>query len=214
MRLGERVEADRRRYLGAATAIGGLLWIPYGVFEMLQPWGIDTIYRDDRGYEVVTDAPLYWVYSLPGSLALLFTALGLRGVFTLLGLRSRFGRLLTYAALALATLSLIGLIIMFDPLFTAPRIFGTLALGTATLLAGIEARRNGAVGDWAGVFLFLGLLGLLGIFLLPLWPLVFAIEILPEGGGAAIIALFGLGWFLVGYRLWSSLHAEDGSLSR
>jgi hypothetical protein len=211
MRLGERVEADQLRYLGAATAIGGLLWIPYGVFEMLQPWGIDTIYRDDRGYEVVTDAPLYWLYSLPGSLALLFTALGLRGVFTLLGLRSRFGRLLTYAALALATLSLIGLIIMFDPLFTAPRIFGTLALGTATLLAGIEARRNGVNGDWEGVFLFLGLLG---IFLLPLWPLVFAIEILPEGGGAAIIALFGLGWFLLGYRLWSSLHARDGSSSR
>lgn len=204
MGLGGTVGHSQLRRMGAAAALGGLLWMPYGVFEMLQPWGIDTVYRDDRGYEVVTDTLLYWVYSLPGSLALLLTALGLFGVLALLGGpagRPRsVGRVLTYIALALAVLSLAGLVVGFDPLFTAPRIFGTVALGAGTLLAGIEARRIGATRNWAAALMALGLLGL---FLLPLWPLVFALELVPEGGGAGIIALFGLGWVLVGYRLFS-----------
>ncbi len=52
-----------------SSALGGVLWIPYGIFEMLQPWGTDTVYRDDVGYEVITNVPLYRLYSLPGSLA-------------------------------------------------------------------------------------------------------------------------------------------------
>lgn len=46
-------------------------------------------------------------------------------------------------------------------------------------------------------------LGLAGIFLLPLWPLVYALMWVTEGAGAAFIALFGLGWMAVGYALWS-----------
>ena len=79
-------EPQQLRRAGAAAVLGGLLWAPYGVFEMLQPWGADTVYRDERGYEVVTDSWLYWLYGLPGSLALLLTALGLLGVFARLGL--------------------------------------------------------------------------------------------------------------------------------
>ncbi|HEV2126684.1 MAG TPA: hypothetical protein VGW38_28320 [Chloroflexota bacterium] len=199
---------DRRR-AGASAMLGGLLWVPYGVFEMVQPWGDDTVYRDARGYEVVTDAGLYWLYSLPGSIALAMSAWGLLGVLVVLGLRARLGRLSAYAALALALLSLVGLLIQFDPLFTAPRIFGTLALGVATLLAGVDARRRGSTRDWAAMLLALGLLGL---FLLPLWPLVFAIEVLPEGGGAMIIALFGFGWLWVGYRLGFRARAAHRSL--
>ncbi len=211
MWLSGRSGLRQRRRVGATAALGGVLWVPYGVFEMLQPWGIDTVYRDDRGYEVVTDAWLYWVYSLPGSLALLLTALGLLGVIAVHGPRTsragRSGLVLAYAALALAVLSLAGLIVRFDPLFTAPRIFGTLALGAGTLLAGVEARRAGAAPGWAVALLALGLLGL---FLLPLWPLVFALEVVSEGGGAGIIALFGLGWVLMGHRLWSRPSAADG----
>lgn len=204
MRLSGTAGPRRLRRLGAAAALGGLLWVPYGVFEMLQPWGADTVYRDDRGYEVVTDAPLYWLYSLPGSLALLLTALGLLGALALLGLpagrASSVGRILAYVALGLAVLSVAGLVVHFDPLFTAPRIFGTLALGASTVLAAVDARRAGAATGWAAGLLALGLLGL---FLLPLWPLVFAVGAVPEGGGAAVIALFGLGWALAGWRLRS-----------
>jgi hypothetical protein len=83
-------------------------------------------------------------------------------------------------------------------LFTGPRIFGTLALSGATLLAGMEIRRSSAMSGWGTELVALGLLGL---FLLPLWPLVNAIELIPEAAGAAVIALFGLGWVLTGYRL-------------
>ena len=197
------MDLSRRRRVGATVALGGVLWVPYGVFEMLQPWGADTVYRDDRGHDVVIDAWLYWVYSLPGSLALLLTALGLLGVVTTRGPRTsraaRSGLVLACAALGLAVVSIAGLVFRFDPLFTAPRIFGTLALGAGTLLAGVDAGRAGAAPGWAVALVALGLVGL---FLLPLWPLVFAFEVVPESGGAGIIALFGLGWVLVG-RLWS-----------
>ncbi|MDQ4099182.1 MAG: hypothetical protein M3121_01620 [Chloroflexota bacterium] len=188
-----------------AAALGGLLWVPYGVFEMLQPWGEDTVYRDDRGYEVVTDTLLYWVYSLPGSLALLLTTLGLLGALDLLRLPtariSRIGLILAYVALGLAILSAVGVVTRFDPLFTGPRIFGTLALGGATVLMGVAAHRMGTAPGWAATLLALGLLGL---FLLPLWPLVYAVNLVPEGGGTGIIALFGLGWVMVGYQPWRS----------
>jgi hypothetical protein len=44
----------------------------------------------------------------------------------------------------------------------------------------------------------------MGLFLLPLWPLVYALQWLPAGGGAAFIALFVLGWILLRYALWSN----------
>ncbi len=190
----------RTRWAGVICLVGGVLWIPYGLFEFLQPWGVDTIYQDHRGYEVVTDPLLYWVYSLPGSLALVLTALGL---LEILGRsrppRGRVALVLTYVALVLAVLTIVGVVLQFDPLFTGPRILGTFALGAATFLAGLEAHRAAATSTWTAALLALGLLGL---FLFPLWPLVYAVEVLPEGAGAGIIALYGLGWVLLGYRLW------------
>jgi hypothetical protein len=85
----------------------------------------------------------------------------------------------------------------FDPLFTGLRLLSTLALGSATVLAGLAARRAPAAG-WAGPLLALGLLGLA---LFPLWPVVYALAWLTPATGAATIGLFGLGWALVGVRL-------------
>jgi hypothetical protein len=192
------------RWSGLAALLGGALWVPYGIFEMLEPWGGDVVYREDVGYSVITDAPLFVTYSLPGSLAVLLTSLGLLGVVALLGASSgRTGRIslvLEYVALALAALGLAGVIVLFDPLFTGGRIFGSLALGTATLLAGVNALRSRVASGWTVALL---VLGLGGVFLLPLWPLVYALMWLPEAAGAAFIALFGLGWMAVGYALWS-----------
>ena len=192
------------RWAGPAGIVGGLLWAPYGVFEMLEPWGTDTVYRDDVGYSLVTDMRLFVAYSLPGSLALLLTALGLLGVLARLRLPAtragRIGRILAGVALALGVLSLVGVIVAFDPLFTTGRIFGTLTLGAATLLVGVDMRRAGTAPGWAGALLALGCLGL---FLLPLWPLVYAVQLLPPGAGAAFIGLFGLGWVALGYALRS-----------
>ncbi len=205
MRFRGTVGSGWIRWAGLAAVLGGVLWIPYGIFEMLQPWGTDTVYRDDVGYELITDAPLYRLYSLPGSLALLLTSLGLLGTLALLrlpaGRLSQVGRVLSYLAVMLAVISLGGAIALFDPVFTACRIFGTLALGIAAFLGGLDAQRAGKASGWAIALL---LLGLVGMFLLPLWPLVYAVQWLSEGAGAAVIALFGLGWVAAGYRLWSA----------
>jgi hypothetical protein len=203
----ETRRADLRRLAsgalgGAGAMVGGLLWAVHGPFEMLQPWGQDTVYRDELGYEVVTDVLLHWAYSLPGSLALLLTALSLLGIFRLrgapVGRIDRAGRVLAYAALLFAVLNAAGVVGSFDPLFTAPRIFGTLALGAATCLAGGEVWRMSGVSGW-GVALMT--LGLLGLFLLPLWPLVHALAWMPASGGAGFITLYGMGWTLTGARL-------------
>ena len=209
-----RIQASSR-WAGPAAVVGGLLWVPYGVFEMLEPWGAAKVYREDVGYALVTDALLFVTYSLPGALALLLTSLGLLGVLALLGPpagRARtVGRIFAYAALALAALSLAGVIALFDPVFTAARIFGTLALGAAAVLASLGTRHAGVGSGWTLALLALGLPGL---FLLPLWPLVYAVELVPEAGGAALIALFGTGWVALGHALWSSRGASQAMAPR
>jgi len=52
-------------------------------------------------------------------------------------------------------------------------------------------------------------LGPLGLFLLPEQPLVYAVEVVPEGAGAGVIALVGPGWALMGHRLWSRPSAAE-----
>ncbi len=192
------------RRAGWLMLIGGALWAPYGLFAMFSPWGEDTLYREDRGYELVINAGLYRIYSLPGSLALLLTSVGLLGILSALGLvgrSGRTGRLLARVAVALAVLSLLGVIMLVDPVFTASWLFGSLALGAATLVAGYRCRRRPSCGGLGPALL---ILGLAGMFLLPLWPLTYAVEVLPPGAGAAFIALFGLGWAAMGYRLSSA----------
>jgi molybdenum cofactor synthesis domain-containing protein len=132
------------------------------------------------------------------------------GILTRLGVLAgcvgRIGLILAYVAVVLAVLSVAGVIALFDPLFTSGRVFGTLALGIATFLAGVDARRNHTAPGWMGALLALGLAG---IFLLPLWPLVYALQWVPETAGATFIALFGLGWMAVGYVLRSERGEPD-----
>ncbi len=205
MRLAPSSTSRRSRSFGLAVVLGGLLWVPYGVFEMLEPWGTDAVYREDLGYSVVTDVSRFVTYSLPGSLALLLTTLGLFGILARLRLpaggNGRLGRILAYVALGLALLSTAGVILLVDPVFTAGRVFGTLALGAATVLLAAGARKAGTSSRWTLGLLGLGLIGLL---LFPLWPLVYALAWLSRGMGAAIIALYGLGWVVAGYRLRSA----------
>ena len=184
------------RGTAAAAIAGGLLWIAYGIFELLTPFGLETAYDDSRGYEVISDRLLHITYSLPGALAVLLSAVALlgllRGGATVVDARLPCG--LGWLAVACGGLAVVGVAIGFDPLFTGPRVFGTLALGFGTLLAARaltprDRRRH------------LALLGVGGIALLPLWPLIYAVQLLPAAAGAAVIACFGLGWIALGVRL-------------
>ena len=204
------MRSSRTRLSGLAAMVGGALWVPYGIFEMQEPWGADVAYRDDVGYSLITDASLFLTYSMPGGLAVLLTSLGLLDVFARLGasagLIDRIGTILTYIAVVLAVLSVAGVIALFDPLFTVGRVFGTLALGTATFLAGVGALRSRMDQGWTAALLCLGIAG---IFLFPLWPLVYALQWVPQAAGAAYMVLFGLGWTVLGYRMLRSEKGEE-----
>ena len=184
-------------------ALGGVLWILYGPLTMLRPWGVDVVYREAQGYSVIVDASLFLAYSLPGSLALILTGTGLLGIVTHFRRHSngteRAAYGLAYIAVALGLVSLVGAAVLFDPVFTAGRIFGTLTLAVAAIRASLVARRRDAGSTWV---VALTLVGAVGVFLLPLWPLVYALGWLTEELGALFIALFGIGWLSVGWGLW------------
>jgi hypothetical protein len=203
------------RWGGLAATAGGTLWVPYGGFETLEPWSAVTTYREDVGYELITDATYSGAYHLPGSLAVLLTSLGLLGVLALLrvsaGRTGRIGLILVYVTLSLSVLSLAGVITLFDPLCTVARVFGSLALGTATFLVGASALRRRVAPGWTVALLCLGLAGL---SLFPLWPLVYALQWVSQAVGAALMILFGLGWTVLGYMLWSHKGEELRQHSR
>lgn len=179
-----------RRPLLPALA-GGALWIPYGVLEVARPWGVDTRYDEALGYDIVVDRALHHVTSLPGSLALLLCAVGLRVLLRRLHLDSATARATSWGAGALAVVSAAGVVVSFDPVFTAARILGTVLLGVSLLAAG-SARGS---ADWRPRLLALGLLTL---SLLLVWPLVFALEWLSPAAGATVIGLHGLAWVALG----------------
>ncbi len=183
--------------------VGGTLWMFHGVFFLIAPFGTASVYQRDLGYEVITNPSLFLVYGVPGALALMLTAFGLGAIAMRAGRLSAVGRVLAYAMLAAGVLSGVGLAIGLPPLFVAPIGFGTPLLGIAAVLIGAD---RGPVWDATKALLIA--VGALGLFHLPLLPLVFAVGIIPHVVGAAIIGLFGLGWVALGW-----VHAAAGALS-
>ncbi len=178
-----------------AALYGGPAWMLYGIFEIVQPFGADTVFDAAREYDVVVDRGLFTLYGVPGSVAL---ALGAGVVLSLLEATSRprparAGRVLAWLALALAAASLAGVAIALDPLFTGSRIAGTLVLGLALCWAAPCLRSR-------ALALPVAALGVTGMGLLALWPLIYALEILPRAAGAAIFVAFGAGWIAAGRR--------------
>ncbi len=132
----------------ASAVIGGALCIAYGLLTMLHPMGPDVVYSAAQGYSVVVASPVFVAYGLPGSLALILTAVALFGTMAQLRRSNRgwqrTSRGLAYAALGLGVISCGGVALLVDPVFTAGRIFGTLALGAATVGAAVGARLGNA----------------------------------------------------------------------
>ncbi len=83
-------------------------------------------------------------------------------------------------------ISALGVLVQVDPVFTDPRILGTLLLGAGLLVA--------AAAEPAGQRRLLAGLGAVRLSLLPLWPLVYAVQWVPAGVAAGVFGLFGAGW--------------------
>jgi len=185
------VAAVDRAALG--MVVGGILWVVHGVFEMIAPFGVASVYDGTLGYDLITDRALYLLYGIPGAVALILSSFGL--ITLARGRSERFvglGRVLAFATLGAGVLSGLGLAIGSPPMSIAPIGFGTPVLGAAACFVATGAR-----SAERGPLLVVGALGL---FALPLRPLVYALQVIPLTVGAAIIGLFGLGWVALGWR--------------
>lgn len=199
-----------------AMIAGGILWIIYGYFRFITPQGPDVEWREELGYSPILSTELFLLYNVPGVLAMLLTLWAILSYVH--SLRTEHFRL-KYAAWitallasVLGLLATIGQVILFDPLKTFGLAVGTPILGLAIFLAGLAVARDGKIQNGPSVLMgrVLMLLGVIGMFTLPLRPLMFALSLLPLAFGAAAFALFGAGWIVVGFGLQSEPAREAG----
>lgn len=208
-------EASTRRFprlLGTRTTAawalvaGGTLWIAHGYFLFMMPYGPDALWREELGYMTILSPGLFLLYGLPGVLALLLTAWGLRSCLPALvpaGALNRAARILGLAALVFGVIAALGLIIQFTPLTIGGISFGLPALGLAQFLAGLALGRAGE-GFGAGPGFLRAVLivtGCLGMATLLARPMIYALGLLPPVYGTAVLALIGVAWVSLGISM-------------
>ncbi len=187
------------RWGGAAAMVGGGLWVIFGALEA-QPLGASHTPEPFA----IHDPSLYLIYHLPGAIATLLVAIGLLGLGRRLaqpaGLLAKAGVVLAYIAVVGSVVNAVALATLFIPLHFAGAMIGIFSLGIGTILIGVAALRNAGWRRWRALPLATGILGVL------MFPLSMAVG--PSSfQSVALIALYGLGWIAVGYRL----RAERGA---
>lgn len=193
-----------------AMFIGGVLWIVNGYFRFMNPQGPDVVWREELGYSPILSIELFLLYNLPGVLALLLTAwAALSYLFTLPTARTglkRMAQVLVLLASLLGLVAAAGQIVQFDPLTTGGLRLGLPILGMGLFLAGLIGARDkkSQEGHQRLLGLELILLGVIGMVTLPVGTIIYALAMLPHVFGTAVIALFGVGWIVLGF----SLHNE------
>ena len=197
----------RAQATAAALVASGVLWAVHGPLTMLQPWGEEARYSDERGYSLVVDDRLFLLYNGPGAAALLLTAVAVLTVARRLEpVRPRLagaGRAALWLGAALGVVTVAGVVALVDPVFTAARVAGALLVGLGALLVAAAARPEEASRT------ALGITGALVLGLLPLWPLVYAVRALPAWGGAAYFVVLGLAVAGLAVRSEPALASDD-----
>ncbi|MEA5457035.1 hypothetical protein SPF06_20110 [Sinomonas sp. JGH33] len=198
-----------------ALSAGGVLWIVHGYFRIITPYGPDTVWRKDLGYSPIISPELFVLYNLPGGLALLLAASAAFSFLSALGAgRSALNftaRMLVLAAFLLGLVAMAGQLFLFSPPTVVGISFGMPALGLALILTGVMVAKNsdGLREHRRMLGPGLILLGTIGLFILPLWPMMYAMGWLPLWFGALIYAACGAGWVILGV----SLRPASGSIS-
>ena len=190
-------------WTGAAAIGGGVLWSAYSVFEMLAPWGVASVYQDDLGYDRMLNVRLFQTYVLPGTVAVMLLSCGLLGLIARWQLpatrTTRVARMLAYVALGCGSVGVVGGLLPLAPLALGGAMLGSIVVGFATFLVAL-ASRDAPVGRAERVAVLV--VGVLGLMLMPLRPLVNALDLLAPSAGALVLALFGLGWAGIGAAVW------------
>ncbi len=185
-------------------ALGGALWYLYGL-SLMEPMGAAVVWREELRYTQILQTGLWVLYSLPGILAVVLTAgaglVALPAWASAAGGRwlRQAGRALLVAALGFAALAVLGLAVRLDAPVTGGLSFGTVALGTGMLLGGLGLRRA-ATGQQGTVPALMIAVGLLGVLSLLMWPLLYALRLLPVYMALIVYAVFGLSWAVLGLR--------------
>lgn len=179
---------------------GGALWTVHGAFEMLQPLGAVTEYREQLGYSVVIDPVGYRLAGLAGPPAAVVTALALIGSVRPLP-RTRPRTVTTWlagTALVLGVVAAAGVVLAVDPPFEAGTTLARLLCSVAAVVAGIAVRRT-SDGDRAGGWLTVA--GAVGGLVLAARVLVNAFVMIPGAAAFAVSVAFGLSLAVAGNEL-------------
>lgn len=201
------------RLLGRRPAViigmitGGILWILHGYLRFMTPLGPDQVWLEALGYSRILSTELFWLYDVPGVLALLLTSWATLSYLPTLrtpraGLR-RAAKLLVTLALIFGLVAAAGLVILLVAPTTGGLSLGTPLLGLALFLAGLAAveTSSGLYGHPRLLRPVLILLGAIGMFTLPLRPLMYAFALAPVAFGVAVFTSFGAGWVVFGIGL-------------
>jgi hypothetical protein len=182
---------------------GGALWAVFGYYRFLLPHGPDVQWREDLSYSLILNNGLFVLYNLPGVLALLMTSVAairyVAGVHPVKRKLGNMSRVLLVVAAVFGLMAAAGQLGQFDVLTTGGLSFGVLFLGLALFLAGMamtgKSASTGRDRPIPGYALIL--LGITGMLVLLLRPLMFALQLLPLAFGTAACVLFGVGWILL-----------------
>lgn len=188
---------------------GGILWVIHGYFRFIMPFGPDAVYQEDLNSSPIISPELFLLYNSPGVLALLLTAwtafFYLRRLPRLHPGLQRAAWILAMLAILFGLIAAVGIAILFVPPATGGISLGVPVLGLALVLAGLAMGREGK--DQHGQTRLLGrllmLTGLVGMFTLPVQPLMYALALLPLAVATAVFALFGAGWVALAFNFRS-----------
>jgi hypothetical protein len=203
-----------------AMGVGGILWIFHGYFRFMTPQGPDAVWREDLQNSLIVSTELFLLYNLPGVLALLLTAWAtlsylprLRTATT--GLK-RAAQILVLVASIFGLIAAVGVVVLSVPPTVGGISFGVPVLGLALSLSGLAVIRDGTrhYGHPRLLGPLLMLLGVIGMFTLPLQPMVYALALLPLPFGTAVFAMFGAGWVVLAFSLRSQMRREQEPHSR
>jgi hypothetical protein len=194
-----RLMAGWRRWLGLAAIIGGALWCLYRVFEMLSPLGVARAYDDEVQYDRVLNSSLYRLYFGVGSTSVALLSVVLLAISGL-GVRRRLlrvGQVIGVISLLFGTIGFVGAMLLATILAGAGTLMGSAVLGVGNFLVVLGLGRR----PERRVRIVMIALGVIGLTILPLRPLVNAFALFPPNVAVMIMVAWGVLWGVAGVLL-------------
>ena len=189
---------------------GGLLWILYAIFAMLQPMGTVAAFTNDQGQTLVTNPTAFRLAGSAGGAALAFLGLAVVGTarrYSLPGdeptrfssaVPSRFGVAMGWVGALAGLLAAVAALLLLVPANSAMQLFGAVLVPFGTLLVAIEANGSERAYPVAAPLFLAGTLGMVALLaqaMTPLFPWMLPVY------AALVMAVYGFVWVRFGNLL-------------